>query len=74
MDDYDLELLELQAQAIERAEYQRGVRLGSSIEGHFEDCPWCGAPDKYHFDLVASWNCTSCGYFPSADLYGGQYS
>ncbi len=74
MDDDEAILLEEEAEAIELAEYKRGLVLaGVPPKDVWEYCPWCGKY-SYVFGVVSSWNCESCGYYPSADLFGGQYS
>ena len=75
MDDDEMYELEQEAEAIEQAEYQRGLKLtkGSTKTIH-ETCPWCGKQNSYEFCLVSSWHCNACGYTPGADLFGGKFS
>lgn len=76
MDDDELLELQREAEWMQHCEYQRGIiSLGNFKDGIiYEDCPWCDAKNAYQFDVLCSWNCHKCGYYPGADLFGGKFS
>ena len=82
MDDDEQFLLEEEVEAIANQEYKRGMMLlhkARKVPGEYpsvvkKNCPWCGGKNGYVFNSVSSWNCERCGYYPGADLLGGQFS
>lgn len=76
MNDEDQWELDEQFEYEQLSEYRRGLELfqeASPEQSIVEDCPWC-VSGEYCFDLLGSWCCDSCGYYPGAELSGGRFS